>query len=414
MRRIETVAIIGGGPTGSSLAHYLAGEGLRVAVFEAGGRPPIIAGESLVPATIEFLRKLGVEDEVASYSTLKVGASFTMPGNAEQMHFRFDEVRAAKITYAYNVPRDRFDRTIADAARRAGARFFAARAQVERAGERVELSKETIDRSDGFLDRQPDLIVDASGRNRLLARLLDLPTQAGGRRDTALHAHMEGVALERQGHVHSSILDRGWSWRIPLPGRTSVGVVAPSEYLASLGDTLEQQFDTCMQRDRVAAGFAAEATRVTPVFKYSNYQLRSQLGVGPNWALVGDAFGFVDPVFSSGLCIGLDSAYELSRAVLAGTPRAFERYQSHVIRHLENWYRSVGNFYDGRLFTLFKVGERMRETFVGGLVEPHFLKHMPRVFTGEATSQRYSVGLLNFMCRYGLPPGYDPDELAVR
>lgn len=412
-RPIRTVAIVGGGPAGASLGAYLARAGLRVALFDVGGRPELIVGESLVPAAVAFLRKLGIEEEVASYGTLKPGATFTMPGNVEQMHFRFDEVPAAQITYAYNVPRARLDASIRDAALRAGAGLFAVRARVERAATGVRLADETLRQTDGFLTEQPDLVVDASGRSRLLVRLLDLPTEVGPRRDTALHAHMEGIELAHAGHVHSSILDRGWCWRIPLPGRVSVGLVVPSDVLATFGETLEQQFDAYLQSDPVAHGFSAHAKRITPVVKYTNYQLRATAGVGSNWALVGDAFGFIDPVFSSGLLVGLDSAFELSRAVLDGTPRAFERYERHVLRHLANWHSAVEKFYDGRLFTLFRVGNIMRETFFGRLMEPHFLKHMPRVFTGEATSRRYSIGLLNFMCNYGLARR-DPSELAVR
>jgi hypothetical protein len=368
-----------------------------------------------VPAVVGFLRKLGIEDEVASYSTVKPGATFTMPGNQEQMSFRFDEVRKAEIPYAYNVPRDRLDASIRDAAVRAGAAYFPGRAQVERdgQGERVLLSDDTLERTGGFLSGQPDLLVDASGRSRTISRLLDLPTQAGPRRDTALHAHMEGVELSHEGHVHSSILDHGWSWRIPLPGRVSVGLVTPSEVLATFGESLEEQYDAYLRADPVARGWTEHAKRITPVFKYSNYQLRSLRGVGPNWALVGDAFGFIDPVFSSGTLVGLDSAFALSRAVLDGSERSFARYEQHVLRHLGNWYRAVGHFYDGRLFTLFRVGNFMRQRLLGGLMEPHFLTHLPRVFTGEATHRRYSVGLLNFMCEYGLARN-DPSSLAVR
>jgi len=414
-RVIRCVAIVGGGPAGASLGAYLAGAGLRVALFDSGAKPDLVVGESLVPAVVGFLRKLGIEDEVASYSTVKPGATFTMPGNQEQMSFRFDEVRKAEIPYAYNVPRDRLDASIRDAAVRAGAAYFPGRAQVERdgQGERVLLSDDTLERTGGFLSGQPDLLVDASGRSRTISRLLDLPTQAGPRRDTALHAHMEGVELSHEGHVHSSILDHGWSWRIPLPGRVSVGLVTPSEVLATFGESLEEQYDAYLRADPVARGWTEHAKRITPVFKYSNYQLRSLRGVGPNWALVGDAFGFIDPVFSSGTLVGLDSAFALSRAVLDGSERSFARYEQHVLRHLGNWYRAVGHFYDGRLFTLFRVGNFMRQRLLGGLMEPHFLTHLPRVFTGEATHRRYSVGLLNFMCEYALARN-DPSSLAVR
>jgi flavin-dependent dehydrogenase len=413
-RAIRTVAIVGGGPGGASLATYLARAGRRVALFDAGGKPQLIVGESLVPAAIPFLRKLGIEEEVAGYSTLKPGASFALPRGEEHMHFRFDEVRRAKTTYSYNVPRDRLDRSIRNAAVRAGARLFEMRARIERDGdgERVRLSDETLAGTAGFLSEPPDLVVDASGRSRAIARLLDLPTEAGPRRDTALHAHMEGIELAQAGHVHTDLIERGWSWRIPLPGRVSVGLVVPSEFIRSFGDTIEEQFDAYLPRDPVTRGWSEHAKRISGVVKYTNYQLRTKRGVGPNWALAGDAFGFVDPVFSSGLLVTLDSAWELSRAVLSGSERAFARYEQHVLRHLANWQRAVGHFYDGRLFTLFRVGSYVQDTFLGRLANPHFSTHVPRVFTGEATTRRYSVGLLNFMCERGLA-GNDPSPLEV-
>jgi flavin-dependent dehydrogenase len=414
-RAIRTVAVVGGGPGGASLATYLARAGKRVALFDSGNKPELIVGESLVPATIPFLRRLGIEDEVAEYGTFKPGASFSLPRNQEQMHFRFDEVRKARVSYSYNVPRDRLDASIRSAAVNAGAALFTGRARIERegAGDRVRLADETLARTGGFLTGQPDLVVDATGRSRTIARLLSLPSEAGPRRDTALHAHLEGIELAREGHAHTDLLERGWSWRIPLPGRVSVGLVIPSDHLRTFGDTIEEQFDAYLPHDPATRRWSEHAKRISTVVKYTNYQLRTQRGVGPNWALVGDAFGFVDPVFSSGLLVTLDSAWELSRAILAGGERALAGYERHVLRHLGNWHRAVGHFYDGRLFTLFRVGNYVKDTFLGRLLDPHFTTHMPRVFTGEATTRRYSVGLLNFMCERGLA-GNDPTALAVR
>jgi flavin-dependent dehydrogenase len=411
---IHTVAIIGGGPAGASLAVYLARAGKRVALFDAGHALPLVIGESLVPATVPFLRRLGIEEEVASYSVFKPGASFSLPRGEEQMHFRFNEVRKATTTYAYNVPRHRMDASVRAAAVRAGARLFPLRGRIERngAGDRLRLSADTLEKTGGFLAEQPDLLVDATGRARTVARLLDLPTETGPRRDTALHAHLENVGLEREGHVHTDILERGWSWRIPLPGRVSVGLVMPSQFIAGFGDSTEEQLDAYLRHDPVARAWAGDAKRITPVVKYTNYQLRTLRGFGENWALVGDAFGFVDPVFSSGLLVGLDSAWELARAIDRGSERAFARYQRHVLRHLRNWQRAVGHFYDGRLFTLFRVGNIARTTLPGRLFDPHFSTHIPRVFTGEATTRRYSVGLLDFMCEHGLV-GNDPAPLRV-
>jgi flavin-dependent dehydrogenase len=410
-RAIRSVAIIGGGPAGAALATFLAhGGDRRVVLFASGVRPPLVIGESLVPAVVPFLQQLGIEDEVREYSVFKPGATFVLRDG--EMSFRFDEVRKARTTYSYNVPRDRLDASILDAARRAGVDVVEATARVRAEGDRVLLDDATLARAPALEGRQPDLVVDATGRARSFARLLDLPTEQGDRRDTALFAHCSGVPLVIEGNVHTDHLERGWSWRIPLPGRVSVGLVLDSDFIRGFGGTAEQQFDAYVQYDPAIKSWGGDLKRISSVLRYTNYQLATTRGHGENWALVGDAFGFVDPVFSSGLLVSLDSASQLARAIEAGTPEAFDRYQAHVLRHLRNWRRVVSHFYDGRLFTLFRVGEVVRQTMLGKLMNFHFEKHLPRVFTGEATTKRYSVGLLDFMCRRGLIDN-DPDALRV-
>jgi len=412
--RARRVAIVGGGPAGSALAAWLARAGVRAAFFTRGKRPPIIIGESLVPAVVPFLRDLGIEDEVAAYSQYKPGATFVFHPTF-QISFRFAEARGARTPYSYNVPRDRFDASVMGAAERAGAQRIDAAARLERDpdGERIRLVGDADELARQALGGAPDLIVDATGRARTVARLLDLPTVEGPRKDTALHAHCTGVPLVLPGNVHSDRLERGWSWRIPLPGRVSVGVVTPSEHIAQFGNTAEEQFDAFLRRDECARQWGEKAERITPVVRYTNYQLRSTRGFGANWALCGDAFGFIDPVLSSGLLIGFDAARTLADAILAGKPRGFQRFEKRVIRNLDDWSRIVESYYSGRLFTLFKVGEYMKNTFVGKRIDFHFRKHMPRVFTGEATDSRYSMTIVDFMLHYGLA-GNDPDEFAVR
>jgi flavin-dependent dehydrogenase len=409
---LRSVAILGAGPAGASLGTYLARAGIEVVVFDGGTRPPLVVGESLVPSVIPFLRELGIEAEVAGYSTHKPGATFVFDRD-DTLSFRFEEVRGARVTYSYNVPRDRFDQSVRDAAVRAGARLVPEHARLERdpGGEGVRLAPASLAASG--LGRPPDFVVDAAGRARVLARLLGIPAIEGPRRDTALHAHLEGVPLLVEGDVHTDRLEHGWCWRIPLPGRVSVGLVMPSEVIREFGDGVEEQFDAYLRHDRLLRDWGVTAKRISPVLKYTNYQLRSTRGVGPGWALLGDAFGFVDPVFSSGLLVGMDGAEVLARALLDGSPAALRRYEARVQRHLESWHRIVGYFYDGRLFTLFKVGEFFRTRFPGRLMDFHFRKHMPRVFTGEATMKRYSIGLVDFMVRYALA-GNDPQKLAVR
>ena len=416
MPTVKSVAILGGGPAGASLGAHLARAGTAVAIFDTGKRPEIIVGESLVPAIVPFFADLGIEEEVRGYSIYKPGATFVLRGGEEVMNLRFDSIRGARTTYSYNVPRDRLDASILAAAARSGAHVIPSGARVELtgAGERLRLSDDTLRAADrAFHGRQPDFIVDATGRRRTLARLFDLETETGPRRDTALHAHMEGVGLVECGNVHTDVLERGWSWRIPLPGRVSVGLVIGAEELAKFGNTAEEQFDRYLDHDRVVAQWKGGARRITSVMKYTNYQLLTRRGFGPNWALLGDAFGFIDPVFSSGLLIGMDGAQALAAALRAGaTPKALERYQSRVIRHLETWQRVADHFYSGRLFTLLHVGEMASSTRFGRVLGLHFGRYLPRVFTGEGSLERYGPWLPDFMCRRALVDN-DPGELAV-
>ncbi len=412
---IRTVAIIGGGPTGSALAFHLSKAGIKVALFNKGTRPPLIVGESLVPATIPFLRELGIEEEVRDYSVFKPGATFVF-NTEEELSFKFDEISGAETKYSYNSPRDLLDKSIERVAENCGAKIVTARVKVNRIGngEKIELAQEALDATDGFLTEQPDLIIDCSGRARLLPNLLRLPFKHGSRRDTALFAHCEGVEQVVEGNVHTDLLQRGWAWRIPLPGRMSIGLVIDSDYIAGFGDTIEEQFDNYLKSDPVIKLWGPEPKRISPVLKYTNYQLCSQRGYGENWVLCGDTFGFVDPVFSSGLLMAFDSAKELSKGILAGWGESDKkRYEEHVSNHLGNWHQTIDHFYNGRLFTLFRVGEVVQGTLLGKLMGFHFRKHLPRVFTGEATTKAYSVGLVNFMCKHGLM-GHDLTDLKVR
>lgn len=412
-RSIQRVVILGGGPAGSALATSLARADIKVALFTRGKRPPIIVGESLVPAIVPFLRKLGVEKEVASYSRYKGGATFIFSPH-DGMSFKFYEVPSAKTTYSYNVPRDRFDETLLQAAKKAGA------VQIEHAvglesddGERLRLDEASLEAVRPVLGGEPDWIVDATGRTRLIARFLDLPTTVGARKDVALHAHMEGVPMEIEGNVHTDRLEHGWCWRIPLPDRVSVGLVIGSEFIRGFGKTAEEQFDAYLQADVNTREWSKDAKRVTPVMRYTNYQLRTERGVGANWSLVGDAFGFIDPVFSSGMLIGLQSAEALAEALLKGTDRALQNYEKFVLHNLTVWQRVAGYYYNGRLLTMFRVGEYVRHTPIGRMMDFHFRRHMPRIFTGEDTTNAYSMGLVDFMCRYALA-GNDPAELEIR
>jgi len=398
-KQIRTIAIVGGGPSGCALATLLKRKGFKVAVFYLEKRPEIIVGESLVPAIIPLLRKLGVEDEVKSYSTFKPGASVWV-NKDEEATSPFSYGGGGLPHYAYNVPRKNFDKTIFDLAVREGVQFFNQVAKIERVAENDEilkLSDDTIAGINDFFEGQPDLIVDASGRSRTISRLLNIPTTAGYRKDVAIFAHLSGAEKIEPYNIHLHRLEKGWNWRIPLPGRTSVGIVINPEHLKKYGATKEEQYDNYLKADETLRKFTANAKRETGVVQYDNYQLISQKMYGNNWVLTGDAGGFLDPIFSSGLFLAIKGAFRLADAIEAGTGAAFKQYQKEQMRELEVWQKLVDTWYSGRLFTLFKVGEDRMDTALGRFIGPHMQKHLTRIFSGEAVYKSYSRRFLNFV-----------------
>lgn len=410
---VRTVGILGGGPAASTLAVLLCRAGMKVGLWHKPKAAPLIVGESLVPAIIPMLRKLDVEDEIRKYSMLKPGATFNL-GPDMAFSFFFENLRGLP-RYAYNVPREKFDATLLEAARKAGAAIFESNAEVSRVNnsDRVELSAATLAGTGGFFNTTPDLIVDATGRVRLLPNLLGISSWEGRRKDTALFAHVDQAQLDHEGHVHTTRLDRGWSWRIPLPGRVSLGMVVPSEHLPQFGATKEERYDNLLRRDSMLQRVAANAKRITPVLEYKSYQLVSERMVGENWVLVGDTAGFIDPVFSSGLFLGMNGAFLLAAAIQAGSRTALQHYEVEATHHLKTWHEIVDYWYNGRLFTCFKVGQKLRDTLLVKLTFPHMNKHMGRIFGGAASNSTYSIGLLRFAMKYGLKDE-DPRELMVR
>mgnify|MGYP001306830585 CR=1 FL=1 len=409
----RSVAIIGGGPSACTLAILLAKAGVRVGLWHKPKAAPLIVGESLVPAVIPMLRKLELEDEVREFSTLKPGATFNLTPDVS-FSFFFENLRGLP-RYAYNVPRDKFDELFLKAAKQAGVAIFESPAEIlpMADADRVELSAATLSATNGFFTSQPDLIVDATGRVRLLPKLLGIKSQEGRRKDTALFAHVDATHLNYEGHVHTTRLEQGWSWRIPLPGRVSLGMVVPADYASQFGATAEERYDNLRKAEPFLRLVAGESKRLTPVLEYTNYQLVSERMVGRNWVLLGDTAGFIDPVFSSGLFLGMNGGFLLAQAFLDGSPDALRKYEREVKHHLKTWHEIVDYWYNGRLFTCFKVGEKRRDTLLVKLLFPHMNKHMGRIFGGAASKSAYSIGLLRFAMKYGLEDE-DPEQFRVK
>jgi flavin-dependent dehydrogenase len=311
---VKTVGIIGSGPSGAALAAFLAMKGRDVTLFDDGRRPELIVGESLIPAVIPILRKLGLEERAAAICQHKPGVTFTLDAT-DKIEFCFTSLAGTPMpTYAYNAPRPAFDNLFDQRAEELGVQRVRARAKIERCGtDSVQLAGETLALAPWLNGKQPDLLVDATGRSRLFAHTLEIPAEVGPRKDVAYFAHYEGFAEnEPRGQVIIGRLANGWCWRIPLPGRLSVGVVLNKDAAAQLGATPEERLEAAITRDPVLSAAGRNRRRLTDIFTYTNYQLVSTRGHGPGWAMSGDAFGFVDPMLSPGVFLALHSAELLS------------------------------------------------------------------------------------------------------
>jgi len=412
-KKIQTVGVIGSGPAGSALASFLAMKGVDVTLFDDGRRPELIVGESLIPAIIPVLRKLQLEEKVAEIGLYKPGVSFTF-SQAEEIDFCFKSVEGCALpTYAYNVPRPAFDALLDARATELGAKRVNARAALERQGENgLRLSDETLALAPWLNSRQPDLLVDSTGRSRLFARTLEIPSDVGPRRDVAYFAHFHGFRdKEPRGQVIIGRLAHGWSWRIPLRDCLSVGVVMDKDAASALGATPEERLENAISRDPVLAAAGENRKRISEVATYTNYQLVSRQGFGPGWVMTGDAFGFVDPMLSPGLWLALRSAELLVDHL--DNLASYGRQMNELIRA---WMELIEYYYNGRMFAMYHTGmaiERKYPVKATKLIHKHIETQIACMASGAYTLSRYSRGMVKFMSRHGVWNN-DPADLAIR
>ena len=412
---IKTVGIIGSGPSGATLASFLAKKGMDVTVFDDGRRPELIVGESLIPAIIPVLRKLELEDRVAAICQYKPGVSFTLSAD-DQIDFSFTSLTGTPMpTYAYNSPRPAFDRLLETRSEELGVKRAKVRAKVERVnGEQLRLSEETLAQAPWLNGKQPDLLVDATGRNRLFARTMEIPSETGPRKDIAYFAHYEGFTTESrlpEGQVIIGRLENGWCWRIPLRDCLSVGVVLNKDDAAKFGATTEERLEGIINNDPLLSAAGKNRRRVTEIATYTNYQLVSKRGHGPGWVMSGDAFGFVDPMLSPGMWLALRSA-ELLSENLDDLP-AYEREMRKLIKA---WMALVEFFYDGRIFSMYKTGMFFEKKFPGKIsdtMHQFFNNKIACMASGLTTTSRFGHGMLQF-CSGPAAWKTNPATLAIR
>ena len=319
------VLVIGGGPAGSTIATLLARKGWQVTLLEKDRHPRFHIGESLLPMNMPILQRLGVFEKMDAIGVFKRGADFPRD---EGGYNTFDFTRAypAKFPHAYHVKREQFDRMLFEHAREHG---VDAREQVK--VERVEFAANgrpdqvhARDANGDALVLRPRYLVDASGRDAFLGGKLKLKRRNPRHQSAAVFSHYRGVQRRSgndAGNVSIYRHPEGWIWLIPLPdGEMSVGAVCYPEYMKTRqGDSEGFLLRTLAGIPEIVERMAG-AERIAPIHVTGNYAYECTRMAGPGWLLVGDAYNFVDPMFSSGVYLGMHSA-EQGTAVVDGALR---------------------------------------------------------------------------------------------
>ena len=307
------ILVIGGGPGGSAAATFLARKGWKVTLIEKSEHPRFHIGESLLPMNIPILEKLGVLEHVRKIGLLKLAADF--PSQDGQYHsFKFDRALSPKSNYAFQVRRSEFDQLLFEHARDNGVTClenclakditFDAQGRPEsvhalHAGEHVTFNMRYV--------------VDASGRDTFLGNKLKLKVKNQRHQSASIFSHYKNVvrhAGDAEGNISIYRLPKGgWSWIIPLAdGITSIGIVCPPELLKTRGNDTASFLEHTLRSSADIGKRIEHAERVAPVHATGNYSYDCTRMAGPGWMLVGDAYAFIDPIFSSGVFLAMYSA----------------------------------------------------------------------------------------------------------
>jgi flavin-dependent dehydrogenase len=307
------VLVIGGGPAGSTIAALLAERGRDVVILEKSRHPRFHIGESLLPFNMPLFERLGVAGEIEAIGMPKYGAEFVSPRYDKPVMFEFANAIGNPFPSTYQVRRSQFDEILFRNAARKGARAIedcrVTEVEFQRDGALVAAREE----SGRERTWRTKFVADASGRDTFLATRLGIKERSRKHNSAAIYGHFSGtkrLAGKAEGNITIFWFEHGWFWFIPLSdGATSIGAVCFPSYMKTRKTSPEQfLMDTIALCPELSERMRAAAL-ISPVTATGNYSYNSSRAAGENHIMLGDAFAFIDPVFSTGVFLAMQSAF---------------------------------------------------------------------------------------------------------
>jgi flavin-dependent dehydrogenase len=378
------VLVIGGGPAGSTAAITLAEMGYRVTLLEKARHPRFHIGESLLPANLPLFERLGVGDQIKAIGMQKWGAEFVSPWHAVRSQtFEFAEAWNKSLPFAYQVRRSQFDEILIRRAAERGAcviegcRVREVDFLAPAGGARIQ-AEHGDGRSESFEAR---FVIDASGRDTFLGNRLEIKQRNRKHNSSAMYGHFKGALrhtdCKRAGNISLFWFDHGWMWFIPLAdGATSIGTVVWPYYMKSRKKPLREFFLDTLALCGPISERLQTAELISEVEATGNYSYSCDRasGAGENYLLVGDAYAFVDPMFSSGVMMAMTTAVKAAETVdtclkeparAAAARKQFDRVSRHGPKEYSWFIHRVTNPTMRDLFMGPRNTLRMKEALLG-------------------------------------------------
>lgn len=360
MNEAFDVAIIGGGPAGSSAGTLLAKAGRRVVIFEKEKFPRFSVGESTLPATLNILERMGVREKIDQGGFLIKYGGEVVSACGKRVRFYFRNGLNAKRPTAYQVLRSEFDRILLDHAAETGCDV---RQQTPVNSFEFDDDGVTLYSENGINGVRAKYVIDCSGRKCLIGNRFQLKRPFPHLRKFSLYAYYDDVRREDgpDGTLTRMVRTKdSWFWMIPLSGNTtSIGVVMDTEKFRSMKMSPEGALAHCIAEQPVVNEWMEKARRVTDVYATGDFSYRNKQLFGDRWLLAGDAAGFIDPVFSSGVYLALLSGEQAADALnlVLDRPKkrakAFRHYERRIFRVLDIYLRWASAWYTQEFMEVF-------------------------------------------------------------